>query len=183
MALFGNIFGKKKIINPQVVTANQPKPVQENTASQDKVQENAQENPVQDTPKLIDDILVAADWVLNALNSSGYKVDYAIESMKEMDRFFDEQSVPGGLLASERRGNILFSIGSLMGQIAIQNFGGKWITDDADPRGEINIEVELNNGTHIWPVQRAMKRLMNGPEDGIYEYMCVLDPNAGSMEL
>jgi len=34
---------------------------------------------------------LASDWVTKALNSSGYKADYSLESIKEIDRFFDEQ--------------------------------------------------------------------------------------------
>ncbi|WP_455714891.1 hypothetical protein [Anaerosporobacter sp.] len=39
---------------------------------------------------LEEDIFSAAEWVVRALNSSGYKVDYSLESMRELDRFFDE---------------------------------------------------------------------------------------------
>ena len=38
--------------------------------------------------KLGEDIHLAADWVVQALNTSGYKADYSLESMKEIDRFF-----------------------------------------------------------------------------------------------
>ena len=60
---------------------------------------------------LAEDIPVAADWVANALNSSGYRADYTLESMKELDRFFDQQSGPGGIL-SRNRGQILFGLGA-----------------------------------------------------------------------
>ncbi len=36
---------------------------------------------------LEEDIHLASDWVVKALNSSGYKADYSLESMKEIDRF------------------------------------------------------------------------------------------------
>ena len=58
---------------------------------------------------LEEDIHLASDWVVKALNSSGYKADYSLESMKEIDRFFDEQSGETGLL-SKNRGTILFSL-------------------------------------------------------------------------
>ena len=57
---------------------------------------------------LEEDIHLASDWVVKALNSSGYKADYSLESMKEIDRFFDEQSGKTGLL-SKNRGTIQFS--------------------------------------------------------------------------
>ena len=38
-------------------------------------------------PTLSEDINTACEWVVMALNSSGYKADYTLESMKEIDRF------------------------------------------------------------------------------------------------
>lgn len=35
------------------------------------------------------DIKASCEWVIRALNSSGYKADYTLDSMKEVDRFFD----------------------------------------------------------------------------------------------
>ena len=120
------------------------------------------------------DILSASEWVVNALNVSGYNADYSLDSMKEIDRFFDEQNTPTGIL-SNNRGKILFSLGSYVGQTAIKLYGGKWITDDSDPKGEINIAVELANGSKIWPVIRCMKRYELGDGESIYAYLYVLD--------
>ncbi|MBD5497095.1 MAG: hypothetical protein HDR11_04925 [Lachnospiraceae bacterium] len=122
---------------------------------------------------LKEDILIASDWVVKALNSSGYKADYSLESMKEIDRFFDEQNSPTGIL-SKNRGYILFSLGSYIGETAIKLYGGEWNTDDDDPQGEIKISVRLANGTVIWPVMRCMKRYENGGEESIYAYFFVL---------
>ncbi len=119
------------------------------------------------------DIVIAAQWVVTALNKSGYRADYSLESMKEIDRFFDEQNVPNGIL-SQNRGQIIFAIGSYIGQTIINLCGGKWRTDDKDPEGEINIAVETTNGIMVWPVIRCMKRMTNGAEDSIYAYVFVL---------
>ncbi len=144
MGLFGKLFGKKQpAANPQPVS------------------------------KLIDDIKPSAQWIVMAMTSSGYKVDFTIDSMKEIDRFFDEQNNPNGILANNR-GTILFSIGCYIGETIIKNFGGCWITDDNDPQGEINMAVKMTDGTVLFPVQRCMKRFMNGAEDGIYAYVYVL---------
>lgn len=48
------------------------------------------------------DIKASCEWVIRALNSSGYKADYTLESMKEVDRFFDEQNTPDGILSNNR---------------------------------------------------------------------------------
>lgn len=127
-------------------------------------------------PTLKQDIITAKDWIAAALQSSGYKADFSLESLKEVDRFFDEQNKPGGLL-SENRGPRLFAIASYIGEVIILTAGGEWITDDNDPQGELNVSIKLPNGSIIWPVQRAMKRYENGKEDGIYDYAYVLSKN------
>ncbi len=123
------------------------------------------------------DIHVSADWIVSALNQSGYNADYSLESMKEIDRFFDEQSGEGGII-SRNRGQILFALGSYVGETVIRLYGGKWVTDDNDPQGEINIAVKLANGTVMWPVVKCMKRYQNGAEDSIYAYAYVLSDKA-----
>ena len=57
-----------------------------------------------------------------------------------------------------------------MGQVFVRQLGGVWETDDGDPEGEINIAVRLPDGSLLFPVQRAMKRLRNGGEDSLYVY-------------
>ena len=44
------------------------------------------------------------------------------------------------------------------------------MTDDSDANGEINIAIKFPDNTVIWPVQRVIKRIQNGPEDSIYIY-------------
>ncbi len=123
---------------------------------------------------LVEDAGRAAEWISTALNSSGYRADFSIDSLREIDRFFDEHShqgrpVPGGLL-SEDLGSRIFSLGSYVGEVIRRTHGGSWRGDDSDPEGEIKIELVLPNGTIMWPVQRAMKRFKKGPEESIYVY-------------
>lgn len=134
-----------------------------------------QNTDAQSAGTLAEDIPKAAEWVVNALNVSGYKADYTLESMKEVDRFFDEQSGPEGILAKNNRGWILFSLGSYVGQTVIRLHGGRWITDDDDPEGEINVAVETADGVTMWPVIRCMKRYRNGSEDSVYALVYSLD--------
>lgn len=132
-------------------------------------------------PTLYEDIHTACEWVVMALNSSSYKADYTVESMKEIDRFIDEQSEENGII-SRGRGKILFSLGCYVGETVIRLYGGKWHTDDNDPAGEINASVELDNGTVIFPIQRVIKRYQNVSEDGIYAYVYVLSPDKTALQ-
>lgn len=138
-----------------------------------KILSKKQEQKTQSETSLLQDIYSSSEWIAKALNSSGYKADYTLESMKEIDRFFDEQNTPTGIL-SRNRGQILFALGAYIGETVIKLYGGKWITDDNDPQGEMNIAVNLNNGSTITPVMRCMKRYTNGFENSIYDYVWVL---------
>ncbi len=126
---------------------------------------------------LLCDIKRVTPRIASALRSSGYNVYDSIESLKALDRFFNDQiddkthkPEQGGFL-SENTGQRLFAIGSLVGEVVIKEFGGEWIVDDNDKMGEVNIAVKLSNGTVFWPVQRLIKRCKEGPENGIYDYM------------
>ena len=135
---------------------------------------NINDNNIKTKNTLKEDIIIASNWIVEALNSSGYKVDYSLESMKEIDRFFDEQSEENGIIG-KNRGQILFSLGSYIGQTIINLYGGEWITDDNDSNGEVNITVKLkNDSTILTPVIRCLKRYTNGKEDSIYAYVYAL---------
>ena len=135
---------------------------------------------VEEKPTLLADIKSSSTWIMKALNSSGYKVNMCVESLKEVDRFFEEQiddttNTPksGGLL-SESFGARLFALGSFVGEVIINEYGGEWITDDSDEMGELNIAVKLENGATMWPVQRVLKRCKEGSENDIYNYAIVV---------
>ncbi len=99
-----------------------------------------------------------------------------MDSLLEVDRFFiknmrNGKPKKGGRLAKKGFGPILFSIGSYVGETIIKNVkGSKWITDDTDPEGELNVSLKLPNDGEIWPIQKVMKRFQNGSEDAIYPY-------------
>ena len=124
--------------------------------------------------KVVSDALALAEQIARALSQSGYKADFSLESLKEVDRFFDEQAAngqpkPGGLL-SQQLGARLFAIGAYVGEVIRRQNAGQWQGDDSDPQAEINIAVRLKTGVILWPVQRVMKRFKNGAEDGIWIY-------------
>ncbi len=128
--------------------------------------------------KIVSDARASADWIARALTSSGYKADFYMESLREVDRFFDDHA-PGGTvrpdgLLSEDLGARIFAIGSYVGETLRRQLGGDWEGDDGDPQAEINLALKLKSGPVVWPVQRAMKRLRNGKEDSIAAYGAAL---------
>jgi hypothetical protein len=122
-------------------------------------------------PSIRDDIHAAAEWISEALASSGYEADFSANSLVEIDRFFSENSVdgrpvPGGLL-SESLGGRLFALGAYAGEVVRRNIGGEWRGDDDDPAVEVNVELHLPDSTICWPMQRVMKRYKLGSSDSI----------------
>jgi hypothetical protein len=61
-----------------------------------------------------------------------------------------------------------------VGEVIRRSVGGKWSGDDSDPEAEVNVELHLPDGSVVWPVQRVMKRLQGGPEEGIAAYAAAL---------
>jgi len=124
--------------------------------------------------RITDDISTGADWISQALQSSGYRADFSPESLWEIDFFFDDHSQNGkarsnGLL-SQDLGKRLFALGGYVGEVLRRNIGGEWQGDDNDPQAEINVELKLSSGAVCWPVQRVMKRFKNGEEESIAAY-------------
>jgi hypothetical protein len=123
---------------------------------------------------VIEDAKEASSWIATALSSSGYAADFSPASLREIDRFFDDQAQggvakPGGLL-SQHLGARLFAVGAYIGEVIRRERGGEWVAKEYDPEAELNIAVRLPDGSTFWPMQRALKRFKNGPEDGIAAY-------------
>jgi hypothetical protein len=132
---------------------------------------------------LREDLDKAASWIAEALRSSGYVADFSPPSLWSNDRFFDEHSKRGkprrGGLLAKNLGSRVFALGAYTGEVIRRSLGGEWRCDDEDPRGEMNVELVLPDGGIIWPVQRVMKRLGNGAEDGVAAYGAALGLDVG----
>lgn len=133
---------------------------------------------------LIADTRVAAEWISRALSKSGYRADFSVESLAEIERFFAEHSndgrpVPGGRLV-EKTGPRIFALGAYVGEVLRRAATGHWYAEAGDPEVEFNIEVRFPDGSRIWPMQRAIKRFNNSPEENIHDYgLLVLQSVAG----
>jgi hypothetical protein len=125
-------------------------------------------------PRIVADAQKSADWIANALLSEGYEVDFSLESLKEIDRFFDDHAPDGAIkpngLLSRDLGARVFGIGSYAGEVLRREFGGDWQGDDDDPQAEINLTLKLPDGALLWPVQRVMKRCQVGREESVFVY-------------
>src|SRR5260221_8286767 len=81
-----------------------------------------------DIGKILEDLTSGYEWIAKALQSSGYVADFSPDSLREIERFFEEQTLngaarPGGLL-SESLGARLFALGGYVGEVIRRERGG-----------------------------------------------------------
>jgi len=124
---------------------------------------------------LLEDIDKQSEWLITAFASDGLKLDYTIRSFIEIDKFFNINTKDGRPVANGRLvnnfGNVIFSIGSYVGQTIIKTVpGAYWVTDDRDEQGEITASVVLPDGSAIWPIERVINRSQDGPKESVYVY-------------
>lgn len=130
------------------------------------------------TPRIVVEAESAGQNIADRLRASGFRTDFTLASLYEIDRLFDRDAPdgvarPGGLF-SENVGFRLFALGGYVGLTLLRELGGEWIGDDRDPEGEINISLKLPDGSVVWPVQRVMLRYQEGAEHGLGDYGAVL---------
>jgi hypothetical protein len=123
--------------------------------------------------EVITKIKTSAQWLADTLNPSGYVINYSVDSLKEIDHFFDDQEATDSLLTDNAE-QVIFSVGCYIGEVAIKTIGGEWIIKSAEKKDLVNIEVHLESGKTFKPVKQAMKRYANGNEDNIAEWFSFL---------
>jgi hypothetical protein len=120
---------------------------------------------------LEEDVGLSAGWISRRLESSGYRADFRPNSLREIDRFFDDaelRDLPPDELAAE-----IFAIGAYIGEVVRRARGGEWLAPDT--------VLVLPDGTRCGPVQRAMQRLLNGRRDSIEAWGVSLGLRAGPL--
>ena len=136
-----------------------------------RIVSNSPKKQTFDKEALNKDIVTAKEWIKAALESSGYQADFSLESLKDIDRFFDEQNKDGGIL-SQNTGRILFALGVYVGETIISHYGGQW--DLSGCKSETSIKVKVDEKTDLFPVVRVMSRYDFGNVSSIYAYGCCI---------
>lgn len=130
---------------------------------------NAAENEA-----LIDDAKKAATWVAEKLDQSGYRSDFSLSSVWEVERFFDDHAEqgkprPGGLL-DEHPGQRLFAMAAYLGETWRRAGNGTWSapdsTDIPPQLKDFEIAVVFPNGTRAWPGRSVIVRFQNRKDAG-----------------
>jgi len=100
--------------------------------------------------KILNDALASAEQISMVLSQSGYRADFTLESLKQVDRFFEEQVTngkpkPGGLL-SQQLGARLFALGAYVGEVIRRHDGGHHA--QASRRPLLLSTSRLSGGSH-----------------------------------
>ena len=87
-------------------------------------------------PSIVKDAVEAADWMAKSLADWGYKADFSLDSLKDVDRFIDEEAPdgkpkPGGHLA-QQFGAHIFGLGAYLGETIRRQGDGQWEGNDRD---------------------------------------------------
>jgi hypothetical protein len=125
-------------------------------------------------PSIVRDAVDAAEWMAKALAGWGYKADFSLDSLKDVDRFIDEEAPggkpkPGGRLA-QQFGAHMFGLGAYVGETIRRLGQGQWEGNDRDAWPEVTLAVRLKSGAVLWPTQRMLKRFEDGAENALYPY-------------
>lgn len=74
-----------------------------------------------------------------ALGALGYRADFTVESLEELERFFQEETGPNGILTGACEGR-LKGLAAYLGESLRQAWGGAWEDGEDGPR------LRLENG-------------------------------------
>src|ERR1700733_13888344 len=129
-------------------------------------------------PSIVKDAVEAADWMAKSLAGWGYKADFSLESLKDVDRFIDEEAPDGkpkpGSHLAQQFGAQIFGLGAYVGETIRRQGEGQWEGNDRDTWPEVTLAVRLKSGALVRPTQRVLKPLSTGPENGLYPYGVVV---------
>jgi len=117
------------------------------------------------------------DFVIQSYASKQIYLDHSPESVKHLDKLFDDEfkngklKNPNGAFA-EFQGLIMTGISGYLGEVVMRNSSNaKLIIDENDESWCMNFKVEAENSWTIHPGQRVVKRMLNGSEDELYAYV------------
>ena len=102
------------------------------------------------------DIIRTANWISNFLIREGYHIDYTIQSLKEIDKFFKEK-INKILENDDNNRNFIFAIAAYVGEVIKMHFDGKWnISREVDLDDEA-IGIDFKNHAAIYPLNITLE--------------------------
>jgi hypothetical protein len=116
----------------------------------------------------------SARWIASELSASGYNADFSFESLREVDRYIDDNTTDGeprpDTLLALKPVPVALSLGSYLGEVIRRKTGGEWVASAAAVEDPFLLELHLEDGLIMWPMQRIGKRIRNGAVDSLPAY-------------
>jgi hypothetical protein len=116
----------------------------------------------------------ALTWITAELAEHGFKSDFSLESLQDLDLYLDTQCEDGcpkpGSLLSRNANTGMLALGLYVGEVVRRARGGQWYLPRAQPGDIFRLEFRFGADVRMWPVQRVFKRIRNGNEDSLYHY-------------
>lgn len=97
-----------------------------------------------------------------------------INSLKSIDEKIDEEIQKNSIDKTINNTDLIFMLGSFLGEILKYSIGAKWVIENKD---EIPLTMKLKNNEIIFPFERIKKRILNGNSENIYNYGYLLKNN------
>jgi len=128
-----------------------------------KVRLNLKFDPVPENAARLADVAVQA-----ARNVDHVDLDYSVASLDIVDGIMENLRKEG--LKVEQIIETLFSFGVYVGEVLVRNAGGAWVATAGSPMesfASAPMVVHLGGEHFSNPIDKAVKRFRNGPEDSL----------------
>ena len=102
------------------------------------------------------DIIRTANWISNFLIREGYNIDYTLQSLNEIDKFFKEK-INKILANDDNNRNFIFAIAAYIGEIIKAHFNGKWIISREIDLDDEVIGIYINDHGTIYPLNITLE--------------------------
>jgi hypothetical protein len=127
-------------------------------------------------PDPLDGLIVqAAIWASTMISSRGVTLDGSVESLRILDMLLDDarEAIEGE--PNPPQAALLWSLGAYLGEVLRNVRGGSWTIGALDDLDAFwGTSLTSADGLQMWPMQRIIKRFLNGADDAIYAYGVVM---------
>jgi hypothetical protein len=111
------------------------------------------------------DVLDLADGAVREAKAEGIVLDYSVDSVADVEKLLALRYTAGALSEDERI-DVGMRYGAYVGEVIRRRWGGSWSRDH--PQVGAN-SYPLHSGENdVFPMGWCVKRLMNGPEDNVW---------------
>ena len=130
----------------------------------------------------VQDMMVAySEDAIVLAQQHGYALDFSEDSLKQVDQILEKyhQGIPRGFKklfskvpSEEKITQISKIFGGYVGEVMRRHIGGEWGLSD---QFENALALKFNTNTEVYPPAKVNKRIINGSEDNIWFYYCVIN--------